>query len=50
VRHQGALSFGYFSFARAKKSSLPWVSHPQLVFERRRRRLDKKLKVAASAD
>jgi hypothetical protein len=32
VRHRGALSFGYFSFARAKKSNLPWVSHPQIRF------------------
>src|SRR3990172_546653 len=25
---------------RAKKSYLPWVSHPQVAFKRRRRRLD----------
>ncbi len=28
----GALSFGYFSLREIKKSSLPRVSHPQVLF------------------
>jgi hypothetical protein len=40
VRHQGALSFGYFSFARAKKSNLLSVSHRQQAVECGRGPLD----------
>jgi hypothetical protein len=31
VRHPGRVSFGSFSLARAKKSYLPWVNHPQAL-------------------
>ena len=34
----GACFFWFLFFARAKKRNLPWVSHPQVAFYRRRSR------------
>jgi hypothetical protein len=40
-RHPGCPFFWSLFFGQAKKSDLPWVSHPQVAFERGRSSLDK---------
>ena len=38
----GRAFFWFLFFARAKKRNLPWVSHPQVVFQHRRKRFDRR--------